>query len=128
MTTPEDANTVAGGSPVERGGRARRLQVGQCWGAAFVQDGQRTTGYTFKLVHEETYWDRTTKTRRKCWLGVKLHLRRDPHGQDHAQCWWFDDRGTCTDKAGWFEFRLTRKRPNAELAGPPKAGPGSVLG
>ena len=107
-----DEITHAVGAPLERQFRARRLQVGQYWAAAFVQDGHRTTGYTFKLVHEETYWCRETKTRRKCWLGMKLHLRRDPHGQDGAQCWWFDDRGTCTDNLGDFEFWLTRKRPN----------------
>lgn len=94
--------------------RARRLKVGQYWSAVFVQDGHRKTGYTFMLAHEETYFDCTTNTRRKCWLGVKMYLKRNPHDQEHSQCWWFDDRGTCTDTCGDFEFLLTRKRHNAK--------------
>ena len=99
---------------IGKGVRARRLKVGQLWSAAFVQDGKRTTGYTFKLVHEDTYFSKETRTMRKCWLGVKMYIPRDPHGQDHAQCWWFDDRGTCTDVVGDFEFLLTRKISNAK--------------
>ena len=78
----------------------------------FVQDDERLTGYTFRLVDEDTYWCRDTQTMRKCWLGLKLHMPTHPHKGDGAACWWFDDRGKCTDTVGDFKFLLTRKRLN----------------
>jgi hypothetical protein len=115
MTKRNETAQPAPLGQVERGVRPRSLKVGQLWRAKFIaHDGEVTTGiYTFKLVHEEEYWCQKAERFRTCFLGVKLYVERNPHGQDHAQCWWFDDRGSCYDSGGQFSFLLTRKkRPN----------------